>query len=155
MLTKVRRGRQVRHDTHKVSGGLHGVGVTVVNVLSEWLEAEVRRDGQVWQQDYEQGIAKAARPRPGAGQVHGHDHPVPARRDDFSQDAFDYDTLEKRLRELAFLNKRVRIRLSDERGDERKDAEFFRQRKGLGEFVGLPELRPDAAAPAGRFPGPR
>ena len=135
VLTKVHAGGKFDHDTYKVSGGLHGVGVTVVNALSEWLEAEVRRDGQIWRQEYRKGRAARdrsvprVRPRP------------PARRSAFCLTprsfpglTFDFDVLEKRLRELAFLNKGIRIRLTDERTDEPKDVEFFSS-EGLSEFV--------------------
>jgi len=134
VLTKVHAGGKFDHDTYKVSGGLHGVGVTVVNALSEWLEAEVRRDGQVWQQDYEQGNSKGPVRALGPAKSTGTTIRFLPDATIFPRIAFDYDTLEKRLRELAFLNKGVRIRLSDEQDDERKDAEFF-STEGLGEFV--------------------
>ena len=149
VLTKVHAGGKFDHDTYKVSGGLHGVGVTVVNALSEWLEAEVHRDGQVWRQDYEQGEPQGPGPRHRAGQDDRHQDPLPARRRRSSRAIdFDYDILEKRLRELAFLNKGVAIRLTDERGDEPK-------RRGVllvgrpGRVRRLSEPGADGAAPAG------
>jgi DNA gyrase subunit B len=135
VLTKVHAGGKFDHDTYKVSGGLHGVGVTVVNALSEWLEAEVRRDGQVWQQDYEQGKPSGPVRALGPAKATGTTIRFLPDATIFPRIDFDYDTLEKRLRELAFLNKGVRIRLTDERGDEPKDAEFFSS-EGLSEFVG-------------------
>ena len=134
VLTKVHAGGKFDHDTYKVSGGLHGVGVTVVNALSEWLEAEVRRNGQVWQQDYEQGKPEGPVRALGAAKTTGTTIRFLPDGTIFPRIDFDYDTLEKRLRELAFLNKGVRIRLTDERGDEPKDGEFFSS-EGLSEFV--------------------
>ena len=134
VLTKVHAGGKFDHDTYKVSGGLHGVGVTVVNALSEWLEAEVRRGGQVWQQDYEQGKPEGPVRALGPAKTTGTTIRFLPDGTIFPRIDFDYDTLEKRLRELAFLNKGVRIRLTDERGDEPRDAEFFSS-EGLSEFV--------------------
>ena len=134
VLTKVHAGGKFDHDTYKVSGGLHGVGITVVNALSEWLEAAIRRDGLVWQQDYEQGKPSGPVRALGPAKTTGTTIRFLPDATIFSRIEFDYDTLEKRLRELAFLNKGVRIRLTDERGDEPRDVEFYSS-EGLSEFV--------------------
>ena len=135
VLTKVHAGGKFDHDTYKVSGGLHGVGITVVNALSEWLEAEIHRDGKVWKQNYDRGVARGPVVEAGLAKKSG-------TKITFFPDAeifpgsivFYHDILEKRLRELAYLNRGVAIRLTDERGDELRDQEFFSS-GGLGEFV--------------------
>ena len=86
VLTKVHAGGKFDHDTYKVSGGLHGVGVTVVNALSEWLEAEVRRDGQIWRQEYRKGQPEGPVSPKGPTKTDRHDHPLSARCRDLSQD---------------------------------------------------------------------
>ena len=134
VLTMVHAGGKFDHDTYKVSGGLHGVGVTVVNALSEWLEATVRRDGQVWCQEYEKGEPQGPVSAKGPAKTTGTTIRFLPDAEIFPRIEFDFDVLEKRLRELAFLNKGVRIRLTDERTDERKDVEFF-SLEGLSEFV--------------------
>ncbi len=134
VLTNLHAGGKFDHDTYKVSGGLHGVGVTVVNALSEWLEAEVRRDGQVWRQSYEKGISQGPVRPDGPIKTTGTTIRFLPDGEIFPRTEFDFDILEKRLRELAFLNKRVRISLADERGAEPKDVEFFSS-QGISEFV--------------------
>ncbi len=134
VLTKVHAGGKFDHDTYKVSGGLHGVGVTVVNALSEWLEAEVHRDGKVWKQDYRQGVAQGPIRETGPAKKTGTKITFLPDVEIFSSIDFDHDVLEKRLRELAYLNRGIAIRLTDERGDEVRDQEFFSS-GGLGEFV--------------------
>ena len=134
VLTKVHAGGKFDHDTYKVSGGLHGVGVTVVNALSEWLEAEVRRDGQVWVQKFEQGVSLGPVKAKGPAKATGTSIRFLPDATIFPNIEFDYEILEKRLRELAFLNKGVRIKLVDQRGEEPREAEFFSS-EGLSEFV--------------------
>jgi DNA gyrase subunit B len=134
VLTKVHAGGKFDHDTYKVSGGLHGVGLTVVNALSEWLEAEIRRDGQIWRQSYQKGEPQASVSPEGSTKTTGTTIRFLPDAEIFSRIEFDFDVLEKRLRELAFLNKGIRIRLVDERTDEPKDVEFFSS-EGLSEFV--------------------
>ncbi len=134
VLTMVHAGGKFDHDTYKVSGGLHGVGVTVVNALSEWLEATVRRDGQVWCQEYVKGEPQGPVSSKGPAKTTGTTIRFLPDGEIFPRIEFDFDVLEKRLRELAFLNKGVRIRLTDERTDERRDVEFF-SLEGLSEFV--------------------
>jgi DNA gyrase subunit B len=135
VLTKVHAGGKFDHDTYKVSGGLHGVGVTVVNALSEWLEAEIHRDGQIWKQEFCQGQSQGDVRSVGPTKRTGTKITFLPDAEIFKDTIkFDYDTLEKRLRELAYLNRGVAIRLTDERGDEVRDQEFFSS-GGLGEFV--------------------
>ena len=134
VLTKVHAGGKFDHDTYKVSGGLHGVGVTVVNALSEWLEAEIHRDGKVWKQDYRQGVAQGPVRETGPAKKTGTKITFLPDDEIFPVIDFDHDVLEKRLRELAFLNQGITIRLTDERGDEVRDQEFYSS-GGLGEFV--------------------
>ncbi len=134
VLTKAHAGGKFDHDTYKVSGGLHGVGITVVNALSEWLEAEIHRDGKVWRQDYKQGEPCGPIREVGPAKSTGTKIQFLPDIAIFPRIDFDYDILEKRLRELAFLNKGIRIVLVDERGDEPKREEFFSS-GGLVEFV--------------------
>ena len=134
VLTKVHAGGKFDHDTYKVSGGLHGVGVTVVNALSEWLEAEIHRDGRIWRQDYDRGIARGPVREAGATKKSGTKITFFPDIEIFPNIDFEYDKLENRLRELAYLNRGITIRLTDERGEEKRDQEFY-SAGGLGEFV--------------------
>ena len=134
VLTKPHAGGKFDHDTYKVSGGLHGVGITVVNALSERLEAEVHRNGKVWRQEYARGEPEGPIRATGATKRTGTRIQFLPDLEIFPIIAFDYGTLEKRLRELAFLNPGVRIRLLDERGDEPRSDEFYSE-DGLSEFV--------------------
>jgi DNA gyrase subunit B len=135
VLTKLHAGGKFDSNTYKVSGGLHGVGVSCVNALSEAFHLEVWRDGFTWEQDYSKGIPKAPLEKAGkVGKKTG--TKITFKPDASIMDAtkFNFDTLATRLRELAFLNKGLRITLTDEREDPPKVAEFHFQ-GGIAEFI--------------------
>ena len=135
VLTKLHAGGKFDSNTYKVSGGLHGVGVSCVNALSEAFHLEVWRDGSTWEQDYAKGIPKAPLERTGkSGKKTG--TKITFKPDASIMDAtrYNFDTLATRLRELAFLNKGLKITLTDEREDPPKIAEFHFQ-GGIAEFI--------------------
>ncbi len=133
VLTTLHAGGKFDHRVYKVSGGLHGVGVSVVNALSEWLEAEVRRDGQVYYQRFERGQTKT--PLKVIGKTKGTGTKITFKPDKeiFKKIGFSFDILSQRLRELAFLNPQVEISLQDENTE--KEA-VFKFKGGIIEFVG-------------------
>lgn len=132
VMTVLKFGGKFGKTAYEMSGGLHGVGVTVVNFLSQWCEVEVSREGHVWTQAYERGVATGP-------VVKGHTTKKIGTKTTFKPDGtifantkFNFDTLYKRLQELAFLNKGVRITFYDERIDE---GDEFYYEKGIVEFV--------------------
>ncbi len=133
VMTTLHAGGKFDHRVYKVSGGLHGVGVSVVNALSEWMKVEVKRDGKIHSQEYREG--KKATNLKTFCKANKTGTSVTFRPDEkiFTEtNIFSYDTLATRFRELAFLNKGVRISLTDERSD--KEGEFFYE-GGLISFV--------------------
>ncbi len=134
VMTVLHAGGKFDKDSYKVSGGLHGVGVSVVNALSEWLEVEVRREGKVYFQRYERGVAKAPVKMIGEAKRSGTKVTFKPDKQVFSVLDFNGDTVANRLRELSFLNKGMTIRFRDERGKEAKDQEF-RFEGGVSAFI--------------------
>jgi DNA gyrase subunit B len=134
VMTMLHAGGKFDKTTYKVSGGLHGVGVSVVNALSEWLKVEVMRDGEVYFQEYKRGvpldsvkkIGKAKKNERGTKTTFMPDKEV------FKVTTFKFDTLAERMRELAYLNKNISIRIADKNNG---DDETFHFKGGLIEFV--------------------
>ncbi|MBW3661228.1 MAG: DNA topoisomerase IV subunit B, partial [Gemmatimonadetes bacterium] len=133
-MTMLHAGGKFDHSSYKVSGGLHGVGVSVVNALSEWLEVEVMRDGKRYSQRYERGLKATELDRIGTAEESGTIVRFRPDPEIFPEIVFQYDTLSTRLRELAFLNKGVEITIEDWR-EEKPKRDVFKYDGGLVEFV--------------------
>jgi DNA gyrase subunit B len=135
VLTTLHAGGKFDHKSYKVSGGLHGVGVSCVNALSEWLEVEVKRDGKIYHQRFEKGKTVSKLTVLGKTKATGTKITFKPDRTIFKEThIFSYDILAKRLRELAFLNKGLLITLSDKRGKQEKET-TFQFRGGIVSFV--------------------
>jgi DNA gyrase subunit B len=132
VMTVLHAGGKFDSESYKVSGGLHGVGVSVVNALSDWLDLEIWRDSEVWEQSYACGVPKGKLKVTGKTRKTGTKITFHADASIFEKIVYSYDILAQRLRELAFLNKGLKITLQDERSD--KSAEF-RFTGGIVEFV--------------------
>jgi DNA gyrase subunit B len=140
VMTKLHAGGKFDTSSYKVSGGLHGVGVSCVNALSEELELEIWRDGFTWEQEYSKGEPTSKLKKAGAAKVKTGTkvHFLPDRTI-FTVTEYNYDTLAQRLRELAFLNKGLLITLTDERTTDPKTGEpkhaDFKYNGGIAEFI--------------------
>jgi DNA gyrase subunit B len=133
VLTKLHAGGKFGGEGYKVSGGLHGVGVSVVNALSEWLVAEVHRDGKVYRQDFVRGVPQGEVTVTGITKVTGTTISFMPDSEIFEEIDFSAETLQQRLRETAFLTRALRIKLTDERA-EGKTVEFHYE-GGIRDFV--------------------
>ena len=132
VLTKLHAGGKFDKASYKVSGGLHGVGISVVNALSETLEIEIKRDGKVYQQSYKRGDPQEPLKEVGKSKERGTRVTFKPDATIFETSDFSFDILSQRLRELAFLNRGVKITIEDER--TQKKHEFF-YKGGLLSFV--------------------
>ena len=139
VMTKIGAGGKFDKDSYKVSGGLHGVGVSCVNALSENLVATVFRDGKIWQQEYSRGKSKAAVATTGDTTETGTEVTFKPDSEIFKQTLeYNYETLSLRMRELSYLNKGINIVIIDKRNKDDQGefvSETFQSKEGLKEFI--------------------
>lgn len=138
VMTKIGAGGKFDKDSYKVSGGLHGVGVSCVNALSAHLKATVRREGKVYEQEYERGKTQYPVRENGTSTENGTTVVFTPDPDIFDTLEYNYDTLATRMRELAYLNKGIKVQLTDERNKDEEGnfiSEEFHSTEGLAEFV--------------------
>ncbi len=139
VMTVLHAGGKFSKDSYKVSGGLHGVGVSCVNGLSETLVAEIHREGKIWRQVYHKGIPEAPVTAIGETDKHGTTITFLPDKTIFTESVYNYNTLASRLRELAYLNKGIRLSITDKRDLDMETRlphhEEFYSEVGLGEFV--------------------
>jgi DNA gyrase subunit B len=139
VLTKLHAGGKFDSSSYKVSGGLHGVGVSCVNALAEDFEVEIWRDGHTYEQSYSKGIPTTKLKQTGTSKKRGTRVHFLADKSIFTSTEYNYDTLAQRLRELAFLNKGLEISLTDERTTDAKTGEAkrtdFKYQGGIAEFI--------------------
>ncbi len=134
VMTTLHAGGKFDSKTYRVSGGLHGVGVSVTNALSEWCEVEVSRDGKLYRQRYERGKVKSKVTVVGKSKATGTSVTFKPDAEIFGNIDLSFDTLSNRLRELAFLNKGIEIVIRDERTETEKESSF-KYKGGISEFV--------------------
>ncbi len=134
VMTKLHAGGKFDSNAYKVSGGLHGVGVSCVNFLSEKLHLEIWRDGKTYEQEYARGIPVAPLKQTGKTRKRGTKVTFKPDAQIFTETSFSFDKLSERLREKAFLNKGIRITIKDEREEPERSHEFY-YKGGIAEFV--------------------
>ncbi|MDQ3908007.1 MAG: DNA topoisomerase (ATP-hydrolyzing) subunit B [Acidobacteriota bacterium] len=134
VMTKLHAGGKFDSNAYKVSGGLHGVGVSCVNFLSESLQLEIWREGKTYEQEYKRGIPVTKLEQTGKTRKRGTKVTFKPDPQIFEVTEFSFDKLSERLREKAFLNKGIRITITDEREEQERKHEFY-YRGGIAEFV--------------------
>jgi DNA gyrase subunit B len=133
VMTQLHAGGKFNSESYSVSAGLHGVGVSAVNAVSEWLKMEIRREGKLWFQEYERGVPKAPLEAIGTSKKSGTKVTFKPDTEIFSMTDFSFEVLNNRLREISFLNAGLEVTLEDERGDGKKVTHKFEG--GIREFV--------------------